>query len=573
MAGVPFMTPVASHWWLDRCFLYVGRMTEAKGVPHIIRAWFKLVNELDNQCPPLWLAGGLPQEVDGIREIVGRDLVEQYEKEQRICWWGYLNSSGISTLLLKAFVLVTHSLYEPGGRVVLEAMSQGIPVIATRHGVAVELVTDWHTGFLVEYGDIDSLAIRMKHFVRQPLLRHAMGHAAHRKVTDLLSERNFIEAHLKTYEQALNGKPGPTILTAPSNVMRGRPQGFGGVYPFESERIDHEKVGNFFVRACGEPDRGPIELEPTGRSRLWLFERHGQRFVAKHAFSTYRRRPLWDKGFKGGLAETQRFRVANERLASSCPGIAKILASDDRLGLLIRRELGAASVERSTLNDCASVLLSFHQSSPMGIDIEHFRRAINHDWQILNDDDVVSALDELQTKWASAGYGWHPWQPMSLRLCWRWLDLGLARGWLSIPPELFNLRRHVSEEYEIARNEDHDATFGPCHGDCEPDNFCFNEPQNLVLIDAERFHPGYFGADWSTLILKVADTELRPSETTAFIHSAWELVRSAVATPRLLLSWLKWIIAMDICRNYALMNRPALKVNLSRWRELTTCEI
>ena len=35
-----------SHWWLDRCFLYAGRIAEAKGISHILKAWLQLASEL-----------------------------------------------------------------------------------------------------------------------------------------------------------------------------------------------------------------------------------------------------------------------------------------------------------------------------------------------------------------------------------------------------------------------------------------------------------------------------------------------------------------------------------------------
>lgn len=47
-----------------------------------------------------------------------------------------------------------HSQYEPGGRVVLEALGAGLPVIATPFGFAREFVRDWVSGFIVDYGDV-----------------------------------------------------------------------------------------------------------------------------------------------------------------------------------------------------------------------------------------------------------------------------------------------------------------------------------------------------------------------------------------------------------------------------------
>ena len=46
---------------------------------------------------------------------------------------------------------------EPLGRVIIEGMMAGRPVIATRAGGAKEIVTDGETGLLVTPGDVDEL--------------------------------------------------------------------------------------------------------------------------------------------------------------------------------------------------------------------------------------------------------------------------------------------------------------------------------------------------------------------------------------------------------------------------------
>ncbi len=79
-----------------------------------------------------------------------------------------MDAAGISTLFLRTRVLVTHSQYEPGGRVLLEALSASIPVIATENGFAKDLIKDKYNGFLVEYGQVTDLYTVMKYCMNQP---------------------------------------------------------------------------------------------------------------------------------------------------------------------------------------------------------------------------------------------------------------------------------------------------------------------------------------------------------------------------------------------------------------------
>ncbi len=66
---------------------------------------------------------------------------------------------------------------EPLGLVVLEAMSSGIPVISSRLGAPVELITHGRTGLLFEPGNPEDLANKIR-ILENPGIRSEMGRAA-----------------------------------------------------------------------------------------------------------------------------------------------------------------------------------------------------------------------------------------------------------------------------------------------------------------------------------------------------------------------------------------------------------
>lgn len=61
--------------------------------------------------------------------------------------------SDIPDLMRQLHLLVVPSQFEPFGRVVIEAMACGRPVIASRDGGIPEIINDGQTGYLVEVGD------------------------------------------------------------------------------------------------------------------------------------------------------------------------------------------------------------------------------------------------------------------------------------------------------------------------------------------------------------------------------------------------------------------------------------
>ncbi|MGV7643106.1 glycosyltransferase, partial [Mycobacterium kansasii] len=64
-----------------------------------------------------------------------------------------------------ADLLLLCSDHEPFGRVIIEAMSQGTPVVGTRGGGVPEIIEHGMSGFMYEIGNTDELA----QYIRQIL--------------------------------------------------------------------------------------------------------------------------------------------------------------------------------------------------------------------------------------------------------------------------------------------------------------------------------------------------------------------------------------------------------------------
>lgn len=158
-----------NQWWMQGAYTYIGRLQTIKGLQYIIVAWYNIYQKFGERTPPLWICGGTPERINEFHKelsaYIDIELLKKYEECQKIVWWGYLDPAAINTLFLKTRVLVTHSQYEPGGRVLLEALSASIPVIATPNGFAKDLITNKFNGYLVNYGCVDELVTAMEFFL------------------------------------------------------------------------------------------------------------------------------------------------------------------------------------------------------------------------------------------------------------------------------------------------------------------------------------------------------------------------------------------------------------------------
>lgn len=105
------------------------------------------------------------------------------------------------SLIASADLFVLPSLAEPFGLVLLEAMALGKPVIATRAGGPVEIVTD-ATGRLVRPSDPKELAAAILSLLQDPLLRTRMGAAGQLRFEECFTADRMARATFAAYEQA-----------------------------------------------------------------------------------------------------------------------------------------------------------------------------------------------------------------------------------------------------------------------------------------------------------------------------------------------------------------------------------
>lgn len=105
-------------------------------------------------------------------------------------------------------VVVHASNREPFGRVLLEAMAVGRPVIAPREGGPTEIVADGETGLLVAPRDPDALARAITELLRDPLRRTAMGRAARARVGERFEIHDHARAVERVFDEVLARRTG-----------------------------------------------------------------------------------------------------------------------------------------------------------------------------------------------------------------------------------------------------------------------------------------------------------------------------------------------------------------------------
>jgi glycosyltransferase involved in cell wall biosynthesis len=178
-----------------RGILFCGSWTDVKGTRYLADAFGIVVRELPEARITV-LGGGVPedaildafpaharQSVSVIARAPEEQVMEAYRTHDLLAW---------------------PSTYEGFGMVVIEAMSQRLPVVATPVGCAGSLIVPERTGLLVPPRNPQALALSLRRMLRDRALRDRLATAALTQVRGM-SWTATARKTLDLYKAALNG--------------------------------------------------------------------------------------------------------------------------------------------------------------------------------------------------------------------------------------------------------------------------------------------------------------------------------------------------------------------------------
>jgi glycogen synthase len=174
--------------------LYVGRITDQKGIFHLLEAAKKLP--------------------DGVQVVLCASAPDTPEIEQRLrnALPGHPNVKWIfemvpldvvKQLYSHAAVFACPSVYEPFGLINLEAMACEAAVVASAVGGIVEVVEDGKTGILVPPARPDELAAAIRKLLDDPATARAMGKAGRKRVEEKFSWTSVAARTQEVYADAI----------------------------------------------------------------------------------------------------------------------------------------------------------------------------------------------------------------------------------------------------------------------------------------------------------------------------------------------------------------------------------
>lgn len=179
-------------------FLYLGVLFKRKGVDDLLRAIKKVVDSgcLNGKDVAFNIGGTGPEEAQ-LKADVQRYKITQYVK-----FLGWVEGNDKINQLRNNQVFVLPSYNEGLPIAILEAISYGMPVIATSVGSVGEAVKNNVNGFVFEPGDIDGYSKAVEDLIDNYELRCSMAQSSRELAVNKFNENIYFDRIVEIYKNS-----------------------------------------------------------------------------------------------------------------------------------------------------------------------------------------------------------------------------------------------------------------------------------------------------------------------------------------------------------------------------------
>lgn len=177
----------------------VGRITPLKGHEYFLKAMAKVVRSMP--FVKIWIIGDAPASKDAYKRELEL-LVRRLGLSEMVEFLG--TRADVPQLLAQTDLLVMSSTVpESFGRVILEAQAVGVPVVATKVGGVMEIVDDEKTGLLVMPKDPDAMAQAVLRILKDRKFARQLTEAAREKLLSRYTLEHMASKTIEVYEELL----------------------------------------------------------------------------------------------------------------------------------------------------------------------------------------------------------------------------------------------------------------------------------------------------------------------------------------------------------------------------------
>lgn len=171
-----------------------GSLYPLKDQETLIRAFSIVHREFPRAV--LTIAGGDPF---GYRQLL-EDVISELCLEGSVVFAGEVPHDNIGDYYRDADLFMYASRHESQGMVLLEAASQGLPIVSTDIGIASEMAPEAAT--VVPVRDPEALGLATLRILRDPALRRRLGSKAMQYIQDSFQDTTIVNRFIQIYQEA-----------------------------------------------------------------------------------------------------------------------------------------------------------------------------------------------------------------------------------------------------------------------------------------------------------------------------------------------------------------------------------
>jgi glycosyltransferase involved in cell wall biosynthesis len=188
------------QWEKESFFLYMGRVSEEKGLLTLLKA-VRLLHEKDALHGHALSIAGIGPQVQDLKKYV-----EAHDLQDKVHFHGFVKkgTEEWKWLMSRARFSVLSSIwYDNSPIAISESMAFGTPVIVSDRGGTKEMIEDDKSGFVFAAGDERSLAEKMEMLLNDSQKVREFGERGVERVQKINNEDAYYNTLMSYYEEAI----------------------------------------------------------------------------------------------------------------------------------------------------------------------------------------------------------------------------------------------------------------------------------------------------------------------------------------------------------------------------------
>ena len=150
--------------------IFLGSLTQPKGIYDLLQALGKYKS---------YLLGKIKLHIGGLGDLqTFQQEIDRLKIHEMVEYHGFVSDEAKNRLFTIGDIYILPSYFEGMPISILEAMSYGMPIIASRTGSIPEIVIPGKTGQLITAGHIEEIAESILWFLDHPEEKKEMAHIA-----------------------------------------------------------------------------------------------------------------------------------------------------------------------------------------------------------------------------------------------------------------------------------------------------------------------------------------------------------------------------------------------------------